>query len=257
MFVGRSAVQIPDLVAIGDGQGACDGLALIEGHIEPGMLAQIVQHVGKIALVAGDKAVAQTGLQHDAGEVRHHLLAADAHLHALFLGQADVVTPLLVERGHDLLLVSAVQIQTEHELGLDGLEVLAALLDTESIGAHERGKGPVLHIDIRIDLDEIGVIFLGKCPHTVQKISERLLVAGIAHRRAAAIHQGKRHAARQTADQYRHGTANNACCVPAYHGLPLPHGLLFGPQQALAEVTIGACLVEGLIFCIHRRGNAF
>ena len=64
-------------------------------------------------------------------------------------------------------------------------------------------------------------------------------------------------AARKTADQHRHGAANNACCVPAHHGLPLPHGLLLGPQQALAEVTVGTGLVEGLIFCIHRRGNAF
>ena len=46
------------LVAVMDGQRTRDGLALVEGHIQPRMLAEVVEHVGKILRRTGDEAVA-------------------------------------------------------------------------------------------------------------------------------------------------------------------------------------------------------
>ena len=127
-----------------NGKRARDGGSLgVERHVEPRVLAEIVEHVCKILGLARDEAVAHAGRQHEIGERRNHFLAADLHGHALALGQPDVITPLLVEGGHEFLLCFTLDVQAEDIARLDCLKILAALLAPEAERLHKRGKGGV------------------------------------------------------------------------------------------------------------------
>ena len=144
VLVRGRAVEIPDLVAVVDGERSSDGRTLrVEGHIQPRVFTQIVKHIRKILRLAGDEAVAHAGGEHQLGEGGHHLLAADPDAHALALGKADVIAPFLMEAREKLLLGLALDVQAEHIARLDGLEILAALLAAEAEALKHFGEDGV------------------------------------------------------------------------------------------------------------------
>ncbi len=178
VLVAGRAVEIPDLVAVVDGERARDRRSLrVKGHIEPRMLAEIVEHIRKILRLAGDEAVAHAGREHQVGERRDHLLAADLHGHALALGQTDVVAPFLVEGRHELVLGLALDVQAEDVAGLDGLKVLAALLAAEAERAHHFGERRVGRGDVRVDLDDVGLLLFREGLRALEQLRKRLPVA--------------------------------------------------------------------------------
>ena len=156
MLVAGRAVEIPDLVSVVNGKRARDGRALgVEGHVEPRVLAEIVEHIREILRLARDKAVAHAGRQHEIGERRNHFLAADLHAYALALGQANIIAPFLVEGRHKLIFRFALDVQTEDIARLDGLKILPALLAPEAERLHERGECRVARRHVRVELDNI------------------------------------------------------------------------------------------------------
>ena len=239
-----------------DGQSAGDGAAFVEGHVQSAVLAQVVQHVGKVLRLAGDEAVPHAGGEHQIGEGGNHLLAADLHLHALFLRHADVVAPLLVEARHDLLLGLALHVEAEDVPGLDGLEVLAALLVFKAEALEHVGEGGVGRGDVGVNFDNVGMILLGQRLGAGQQLGEGLPVVEIAHGAAAAVHQRAPHKG-HLADHHRQGTLDFPVSSPDGDGLPDPHGLLLAPEVALGEIPLGMGLDKGFIFPQGLLGNQF
>ena len=161
-----------------DGERARDRRSLrVKGHVEPRVLAEVIEHIRKILRLAGDEAVAHAGREHQVGERRDHLLAADLHGHALALGQADVVAPFLMEGGHELVLGLALDIQAEDVAGLDGLKILAALLAPEAERAHHFRERRVGGGDVGVDLDDVGLLLLGEGLRTLEQLCKGLPVA--------------------------------------------------------------------------------
>lgn len=187
------------------------------------------------------------GREHDAGEIRHHFLAADAHLHALFHGEADVIAPLLVERGHELVLRAAVEPEAEDEFWLDRLEILAAVARAEAEVLKHAAEILVFHGDVRVDLDDIGLIFLRQLAGGGDKLAERLAVvkiadgatAGIEHRFVDIGHG---------ADQEGDAAPDPAVRAARDDGAPLPRGLLLGPEGALRKMSLRVALYKCLVF---------
>ena len=247
VLVGAGAVEIPDLVAIVDGQGAGDGLPLMEGHIQAALVAQIVQHGGKILRRTGGKIVADAGLHHDAGKIRHHFLAAEPDLHALFHRQTDIIAPFLMERGHEFFLVSAVQIEAEYVFRLDGLKILSRVAGAEAEVRQQFGKFRVAGGHVRVDLDDIGLFLLRKSPGRRHQLAEGGAVVQIADGATAGVHHLFAHHG-HFPDQKGDTALDFSRLVAADDGLPLPGRLLLCPEDALGKMALGVALDKGFIF---------
>ena len=248
VLVARRAVQIPDLVAVPDRERACNRRPLgVKRHIEPRVLAKVVEHRGEIFGLSRDEAVTHAGRQHEFGERGHHFLPADLHGHALARSEADVVAPLLVEPRHDLVLGLPLDVQAEDVARLDGLEVFAALLAPEAEAAEHLGKGRVGRGHVRVDLDDVSLFLLRESLRALQQLGKRLPVVQIADRRAAAVHQRPPNAGHLPRHQ-RHRPFDFAIFTAHGDGVPVPHGLLLAPEPALGKVALRMRLDKRLIF---------
>ena len=108
------------------------------------MLAQIIQHRGKILRLSGHESVADAGDQHQLCKGRDHLLPADPDLNALAGRQADIIAGLLMEGGQQLLVRLALQVQPEDIAGLDGFKRRAGMPVAEAGVLHHFGKDGVV-----------------------------------------------------------------------------------------------------------------
>ena len=160
-----------------DGEGAGNrGIVGVERHIEPGMLAEIVEHCRKVFGLAGHEAVAHAGCEHQIGERGDHLLAADADRDALALGEADVIAPFLVEIRKKLLFRLSFDVQAEDVARLDCLEVFAAFFGAEAEALEHGRKGSVARRNVGVDFDDVGFVFLCQHLRAVQKLRKCLAV---------------------------------------------------------------------------------
>ena len=172
-----------------DGERAGDGgIFGVEGHVEPCVLAEVIEHGGKVFGLSGDEAVAHAGREHEIGKCGNHFLAADSNCHTLALGKADVVAPFLVEICEELVFGFAFDIQTEDVAGLDGLEVFAAFLGLETEALEHGREGGVGGRNIGVDFDDVGFVRFRQGFRAVKKLREGLAVVEVAHRAAAAVH---------------------------------------------------------------------
>lgn len=93
---------------------------------------------------------------------------------------------------------------------------------------------------------------------SVNEILHGLSVIQIGHRATAAIHHGKGQTGHDLPDQYRQRALDFSILISRYNGLPFPHGLLLGPQDALRKMSLGMGLQKRLIlrnlfFCDNFR----
>ena len=161
MLVRRSAVEIPHLVAVVDSQRARDGRTRgVKGHVEPAVLAEVIEHGRKILGLSRDEAVAHAGGEHQLGKRGHHFLAADSDRHAFALGKADIVAPLLVKTSQQLFFCFSFDIQAEDIARLDGLKVLTAFLAAETQLVEQACKLRIGRRYVGVDFDDVGAVLL-------------------------------------------------------------------------------------------------
>lgn len=207
------------------------------------MSAQVVQHIGKIVRIPCHETVAHAGDEHQLGKCRYHFLAADPDLYPLAVGQTDVVAPFLMEPRKQLVVGLPLHVQPEHIPRLNRFKALAALLAPEAQRVHEIGKRRVGGGNIRVDLDDVGLVVLCQRTGGVNQLTQRLMVVRIADRPAAAV-EHRIGQLRHTADQHRHGALDLPIVAAAYDRPPDPHRLLLRPGIALRKMPLWVALIK-------------
>ena len=161
-----------------------------------------------------------------------------------------------MEGRHELVFRFALDVQAEDVARLDGLEILAALLAPEAERLHKRGKRRVARRHVRVELDDVGLIFFCQLLRTLEQLGERLAVVQIADRPAAAVHQRPADAGHPARHQGQRALDLSALAAHG-DGVPRPHGLLFGPETALRKMALRMALQKRLVFRKRLVGNQF
>jgi hypothetical protein len=204
--------------------------------------------IGEIAFLAGDEAVPDASFQHEPGEIRHRLLAADFRGDALFRASPDLPPGGLGQGRQQLLNGFALGVQAKDVLGLDGVKGRAAAGEAEALVLEDFSVARLRGGHIRVDFDDVGMVFFRQLFGALHQVLNGLPVVQVRHRAPAGVHHGKGHAGDDFPNQHRHAALDFAVPVAGDNGLPFPHGLLLGPQDALGEVALGMGLDKGFIF---------
>ena len=150
--------------------------------------------------------------------------------------------------GINLLGVHLGDVQTEHEIRLNALKVLAVaggIFKAQMLQLLD--KFLILNRNVRINLEHVRMILLRQYASALDELFHGCAVMRIANRTAAAVHQCPRHM-RQVADEHGERAADCAVLVANDDCFPLPVILQVRPLLGLREMAKRVAHIKGFVF---------